>query len=273
MIKFFRKIRQNIIRETLPARQAGKVSKPTSPIGRYLLYALGEILLVVIGILLALQINNVNENRKAHIKSKKYLAEILKDLRSDTTSINSSINFCTAFIESEKWALNKIDFAHQDADSLWITLGGFYASVDLHDRTFQKIQNSGESSLRGFDAVFDRLTHYYTKTYTKYSQYSNWDRKVILEGHFYMQELYDQIEISNYRTALLGRETGVRAFPLVNSSPKQIDNLIEFVKSPRGRNHVRNNYVRHLRGITVFEDTKAEAIDLASEIKNVLKAK
>ncbi|EPR74168.1 hypothetical protein ADIWIN_0745 [Winogradskyella psychrotolerans RS-3] len=47
MIKFFRKLRQNMIREN-------KVNK-------YLLYAIGEIILVVIGILIALQINNWNQ--------------------------------------------------------------------------------------------------------------------------------------------------------------------------------------------------------------------
>lgn len=50
MIKFFRKIRQKLLSEN-------KFSK-------YLLYAIGEIILVVIGILIALSINNWNENRK-----------------------------------------------------------------------------------------------------------------------------------------------------------------------------------------------------------------
>ncbi|MFZ9032251.1 MAG: DUF6090 family protein, partial [Robiginitalea sp.] len=39
------------------------IRKPASPAGRYLLYALGEIMLVVIGILIALQINNWNDSR------------------------------------------------------------------------------------------------------------------------------------------------------------------------------------------------------------------
>jgi len=47
MIKFFRKIRQKTLTE--------------SKFGKYLLYALGEIILVVIGILIALSINNRNE--------------------------------------------------------------------------------------------------------------------------------------------------------------------------------------------------------------------
>ena len=50
MIKFFRNIRQNLLRE--------------NRFTRYLIYAIGEIILVVIGILIALQINNWNENRK-----------------------------------------------------------------------------------------------------------------------------------------------------------------------------------------------------------------
>ena len=50
MIKFFRKIRQNLLVE--------------NKTGKYLKYAIGEIVLVVIGILIALQINNWNENRK-----------------------------------------------------------------------------------------------------------------------------------------------------------------------------------------------------------------
>ena len=65
MIKFFRKIRLRLLTESPPAERAGKVSKPASPAGRYLLYAIGEIFLVVIGILIALQINNWNESRKA----------------------------------------------------------------------------------------------------------------------------------------------------------------------------------------------------------------
>lgn len=50
MIKFFRKIRQRMFTE--------------NKFGKYLIYAIGEIILVVIGILIALQINNWNEGVK-----------------------------------------------------------------------------------------------------------------------------------------------------------------------------------------------------------------
>ena len=66
MIKFFRKIRQQLFAEN-------KFSK-------YLLYAIGEIILVVIGILIALQINNWNENRKANIEEKAILVSLHENL-------------------------------------------------------------------------------------------------------------------------------------------------------------------------------------------------
>ncbi len=69
MIKFFRKIRQKLLSEN-------KFSK-------YLLYAIGEIVLVVIGILIALQINNWNENTKAQLFEENILTEIHKTLNDD----------------------------------------------------------------------------------------------------------------------------------------------------------------------------------------------
>ncbi|WP_273277430.1 DUF6090 family protein [Maribacter polysiphoniae] len=62
MIKFFRRIRQQVLTEN-------KFSK-------YLLYAIGEIVLVVIGILIALQINNWNEIRKDNAETNKINYEL-----------------------------------------------------------------------------------------------------------------------------------------------------------------------------------------------------
>jgi hypothetical protein len=69
MIKFFRKIRQKLLKEN-------KYSK-------YLTYAIGEIILVVIGILIALSINNWNENRKTEEKRRIHYRQLLVDLKTD----------------------------------------------------------------------------------------------------------------------------------------------------------------------------------------------
>ena len=77
MIKFFRKIRQNLLSE-------GKT-------GKYLKYAIGEILLVVIGILIALQINNWNELRKEHKLETRILNEILTNLETDIENLEKKL--------------------------------------------------------------------------------------------------------------------------------------------------------------------------------------
>ncbi len=76
MIKIFRKIRQNLL-------SAGKTGKPALPAGRYYKYAIGEVVLVVIGILIALSINNWNENQKSKKDERYVLNEVLKNLEED----------------------------------------------------------------------------------------------------------------------------------------------------------------------------------------------
>lgn len=71
MIKFFRRIRQRLLSEN-------KFSK-------YLIYAIGEIILVVIGILIALQINNWNESKQRSKQETKILLELRTNLRKDST--------------------------------------------------------------------------------------------------------------------------------------------------------------------------------------------
>ena len=73
MIKFFRQIRYKLMSENKS--------------GRYFKYAIGEIVLVVIGILIALQINNWNENRKANAQEQKYYQLLLEEIKQDKEQI------------------------------------------------------------------------------------------------------------------------------------------------------------------------------------------
>ncbi|MFX0558589.1 DUF6090 family protein [Maribacter sp. CXY002] len=77
MIKFFRKIRQKLLSEN-------KFSK-------YLVYAIGEIVLVVIGILIALQINDWNEHRKDKATEHTLLIAMHDDLLINIDRLNNDI--------------------------------------------------------------------------------------------------------------------------------------------------------------------------------------
>jgi len=77
MIKFFRKIRQKLLQE--------------NKISGYLKYGIGEIFLVVIGILIALSINNWNENRKLDQQEKSYLNRLIQENKSDVLTFAAEI--------------------------------------------------------------------------------------------------------------------------------------------------------------------------------------
>ena len=66
-----------------------KTGKPAGKTGRYLKYAIGEIILVVIGILIALQINNWNEDRKNTDQFSQYLKAIKESVQDDLIELDS----------------------------------------------------------------------------------------------------------------------------------------------------------------------------------------
>ena len=97
MIKFFRKIRQKLLSEN-------KFSK-------YLIYAIGEIVLVVIGILIALQINNWNEHRKDKATEHTLLIAMHDDLLINIDRLNNDIQIEQNTINATDKYLNLINAA------------------------------------------------------------------------------------------------------------------------------------------------------------------
>jgi hypothetical protein len=133
MIKFFRKIRQNMIKEN-------KVSK-------YLLYAIGEILLVVIGILIALNINNQNENRKERKQEAILLKQLQVDFNSNLEQLDQKISFRRDFMNSSKQLFKLIDNPNlRNKDSIDYHIGRTmpYATFDP---IINDLASSGELGL------------------------------------------------------------------------------------------------------------------------------
>ncbi|MBT8270801.1 MAG: hypothetical protein KJO25_02025 [Bacteroidia bacterium] len=146
MIKFFRHIRKSLLMEN-------KTSK-------YFKYAIGEILLVVIGILIALQINNWNEARKQRDKEVHYLNNLKTDLNLNIAEIDNYIDVRNSRIESANIVLehfegkpltNLNDFAfHTTNIYIW-------QKFSQHDNTFQELTNSGNLALISNDSIKNGL--------------------------------------------------------------------------------------------------------------------
>ena len=91
MLKFFRRIRWRLLLEEDRSEASenqdqseavtARATKRKRRLSSYLLYAFGEIALIVIGIMIALQINNWNGKRKASLATKEALKNVLFDLQ------------------------------------------------------------------------------------------------------------------------------------------------------------------------------------------------
>ena len=104
MIKFFRKIRQNLLME--------------NKTGKYFKYAIGEIVLVVIGILLALSINNWNEDRKDKILEQNYLLKIHEEFKSNKEQFDHIISMHRQSYKSGNWIIENYNKPDINIDTL-----------------------------------------------------------------------------------------------------------------------------------------------------------
>lgn len=160
-----------------------KFSKPASPAGRYLLYATGEILLVVIGILIALSINNNNDNKRIADYEKGLLTEMIANLQRDLIDLKFSIRKNKNILKANRIVLDYLEDPSIEADSI-----NFYFANIQGNAVFGKNISAYESlKTVGFRMtenknLREQITNHYTDTYD-YIRYleQNRDEKYQIE--------------------------------------------------------------------------------------------
>ncbi len=133
MIKFFRKIRQNFLND-------GKI-------GKYLQYAIGELMLVVIGILIALQLNNLNEDKKVDNVRQGYYNQLLEDIETDIKyvgEISSIIDSNLAKYKTYEEAFKKPDLPIDKIRSNLRKLNWIHHDLQFQTNTITTLQNTGD---------------------------------------------------------------------------------------------------------------------------------
>lgn len=130
MFRFFRTLRQRLLTE--------------NRVSRYLLYALGEILLVVIGILLALQIDTWNSKRLDRLKEREYLSSLLEDLETQQNLVNAQIEHDALMKVQCQKAQRHLSAEHINFDSVNTYLAAVTRrTFVVNDPTFQDLKSSG----------------------------------------------------------------------------------------------------------------------------------
>lgn len=161
MIKFFRKIRQGLLSE--------------NKFRKYLIYAIGEIVLVVIGILIALSINNWNENNKSTKSENKALLDLKKEF---TSNMNELFRICSFRAQNDSLLreyLNLItnpDIEIEDKIELEIP-GVFLAQWGAKSTVLSGIVNSG-----GLDKIKNDSLKVHLSSWTLLA--NRWEKREIL---------------------------------------------------------------------------------------------
>lgn len=216
MIKIFRKNRKNMLKDN-------KFSK-------YFLYALGEIILVVIGILIALSINNWNELKKTRNTEKVYLIEIKSDLIQDTLLLSQ-------VIKDHKWRIAQlmsqdttIDFIFEEIIGKLPKVGGvsrleyiFYtdrkfrpkigtynsmisegkSSIVSNRELFSNIQNIYELDVQNITTIGEDVLNRSTQLRNKYAyeiKYGNFGSPIKITDKRILADLYISSRLLNYYT-------------------------------------------------------------------------
>lgn len=150
MIKFFREIRQTLIMEN-------KTSK-------YLKYAIGEIVLVVIGIMIALQVNNWNEKRKENKQELYLLNQIKKDIQSDSSLLASYIRLTYGKTLQAKRLRKAVVNKRYNMSKDSLVINAFFIGklvlFDPYIPTFDELVSSGKLSIIKSEKLKSSLKRY-----------------------------------------------------------------------------------------------------------------
>ena len=147
MISFFRKIRQKLLQQ--------------NRVTQYLTYAIGEIALVMIGILLALQVNNWNENRKARTFETEILSLIDQNLTRDSVLIATELQNAILAVQLTDSILNQIERGIYDERlNVWMGKVVTFKRFKSQSSAFEVLKSKGIGTISDKDLQLNLISYY-----------------------------------------------------------------------------------------------------------------
>jgi len=253
MIRFFRDIRQKLAAE--------------NNVAKYLRYAVGEVVLVVIGILIALQINNWNEHRKENVKIKTYLKSIQVDLNNDINRFDLIINGLNKQIRANSLVFRNKNYQTLPIDSIVQTISSYFNDYKIYDQTFQKIKNSGLADQLGSKELNDAINNYYTIDLYTFNTFIDYDEKYTLQDDEFWF-VTDEYEINPHFASIQKMNLPYKE----NEETRKLA-IIKKIESSLGRNYLRNNIARKTLGIDIVLKLENKASLLTKMINAELNRK
>ena len=155
----------------------------TGKTGKYFKYAIGEIILVVIGILIALQINNWNENRKEREQEQELLTQLQSEFKSNLEQLNQKTDIRNQMISASLKLLHYIDrpeTRHADSIIKYLARSG---TAPTFDPIVNDINSSGRIQLLKNTSLKEKLARWTSEVIQVTEEEQAW---LFIRNHSYM---------------------------------------------------------------------------------------
>ncbi|WP_339657848.1 DUF6090 family protein [uncultured Maribacter sp.] len=248
MIKFFRKIRQKLLTEN-------KFSK-------YLLYTIGEIVLVVIGILIALSINNWNDDRKIADQETLYLKRLLSDNKQDYITFSNFIRDLKKGNETIEQLSKALNTTINDSllvvrANEFIEYGSIFPIFSSSKSTFIDLSSTGNLSvIKDFNLRDQIVNHYAQHDYMQQRIQISTEWTIPLDGSLYTENNAMNFETS---TAFLYPNTSIKVL-----ASELRDNKLAYI------NNIASHHWINSDAIDRFEKLKEQTAKIIDKIEKQL---
>mgnify|MGYP003710349999 CR=1 FL=1 len=246
MIKFFRTIRHRLLAENPPAGRAGRFSK-------YLIYAIGEIVLVVIGILIALSINNWNQEKKSLENTNLLLHQVHKELAFNITKANGVINRYRRADTLIYYVLNKkLTYNDYKSNRRYVNLMRGTTEANLVNHAFNSLIDNQSMFTQEQDSIVEKLRHLYGT-----------DKREV--------DLFDEYTVNNVMNKIKKLETNGWLYDNHVNQTASDEQIAYYLTSPDYLGEVTEYKIRHLldhnRYTLIFRNN---AIEIYNELSDYL---
>ncbi len=263
MLRFFRFIRKKLVEEQR-TRQ-------------YVYYAFGEIALVMIGILLALQVNNWNVQMNNQQTTDEYVQLLITDLKADTTMLQILMDESDRKYET---AHKLMKLYHEGENVFKDSIDVFLAIQDIgrtnspsfRNNTYNDLVNTGNIKLLKDRDIIDALMTYYT------TDYSDWLEEYIYrlwrEYFPYAVDLLPTqfLEDAIWTEDLVKEDLKITDYTSVKTPDPFKSIISEFRSIPEMDFHLKNisrTHLLHIRFLQNFKDRATDALHLLENMEGL----
>lgn len=251
MLKFFRNIRKKLLAE--------------NKFRKYLIYAVGEVVLIVIGIFLGLKLNTTHEAKLEDEVADSVLYEMILELNNDIINLDGRISYLQNDTRNREITLNSDNIEDISTDELYKTILGTNLDFKISTLSYQKYKNLNASELSNEISLNTEIFNYYNSEVSNFNLFRDWQSESYKKQTDFL--LYNQSEIDL---------TGNSNFKLLSKSINQKErrkNMVYYIESTQGKNLIVASYYSEKMSLDIFKNFRNKTFNLLNVITEDLKSR